>query len=307
MKVQTITEQLLFSTVRIETDKGVGTGFLLQAKLNFGGSLIFLITNKHVIKDTKVIKFFFTKGKEIMTIEEDKKKIKIFSKKKEEQAKEIVPQTGQKCECQLNGEEWFDHPEPEVDLTLINLSPILNKIHKEGVKIFIKTIPLELIPSQEDIEGLDALENILFIGYPNGIYDSKNLLPIIRRGITATPIYSNYEGKSIFLIDASVFPGSSGSPVFVYDKGGYKDKKGNMFMGQDRILFCGVISRVFFQNEEGEIEFKDIPTKLTPFIKKSEMIDLGMVIKSEKVKELLDLYLEDLNKKNREKNQRKIS
>ncbi len=77
-------------------------------------------------------------------------------------------------------------------------------------------------------------------------------------------------------------------------------------MGQDRILFCGVISRVFFQNEEGEIEFRDVPTKLTPFIKRSEMIDLGIVIKSEKVRELLDLFLEDQNKKNRERNQRKL-
>ena len=304
MKYQTITEQLLFSTVRIETDTGVGTGFLLQAQLNFGGSVIFLITNKHVIKGAKIIKFFFTRGEEIITIEEDKRKIKIFSKKNEEQIKEIIPKTGEKFECSLNGEEWFEHPNADIDLTSMNLSPILNQINKEGIKIFIKTIPLDLIPSKENLEELDALENVLFIGYPNGIYDSKNLYPIIRRGITATPIYSDYEGKSLFLIDASVFPGSSGSPVFIYDKGGYKDKKGNMFVGQDRILFCGVISSVFFQNEEGEIEFRDIPTKLTPFMKKSEKIDLGVVIKSERVKELLDLYLENLNKKNRQKNEK---
>ncbi len=187
-----------------------------------------------------------------------------------------------------------------MDLTLINLSPTLNKIHKEGIKIFIKTIPLESIPPKEKVDDLDALENVLFIGYPNGIYDSKNLFPIIRRGITATPIYSDYEGKSLFLIDASVFPGSSGSPVFVYDKGSFKTRDGTTHIG-DRIYFCGLISAVFFQNEEGKIEFKDIPTKLTPVIIKSEKIDLGVVIKSEKIKELLDLYLENLNKKNREK------
>ncbi|MFA5259016.1 MAG: serine protease [Candidatus Pacearchaeota archaeon] len=304
MKYQTITEQLLFSTVRIETDTGVGTGFLLQAQLNFGGSVIFLITNKHVIKGAKIIKFFFTKGEEVITIEKDKRKIKIFSKKEEEEIREIIPKTGEKFECSLNGEEWFEHPDSDVDLTLMNLSPVLNEINKKGIKIFIKTIPLDLIPPKESLENLDALENILFIGYPNGIYDSKNLYPIIRRGITATPIYSDYEGKSLFLIDASVFPGSSGSPVFIYDKGGYKDKKGNMFMGQDRIIFCGVISSVFFQNEEGEIEFRDIPTKVTPFMKKSEKIDLGVVIKSEKVKELLDLYLKNINEKNRQKNEK---
>ncbi|MFH1431507.1 MAG: trypsin-like peptidase domain-containing protein [Nanoarchaeota archaeon] len=300
MKVQTITEQLLFSTVRIETDQGVGTGFLLQAQIQFGGSFIFLITNKHVVKDVSTIKFFFTKGKEVISIEKDKKKIKVFSKKREEQTKEMIPHTGERYECQLNGQEWFDHPDSDIDLTLINLSPILNKIHKED-KIFIKTIPLELIPSKETIEELDALENVLFIGYPSGIYDKKNLLPIIRRGITATPIYSDYEGKPIFLIDASVFKGSSGSPVFVYDKGSFKTRDGTTHIG-DRIFFCGVISDTIIKKESGKIEFIEVPTKILPILETGQMIDLGIVIKSEKVKELLDLYLDNLNKENREKN-----
>jgi len=297
MKVQTITEQLLYSTVRIETDTGVGTGFLLQAQLNWGGSFIFLITNKHVIRNAKKIKFFFTKAEEIISIEKENKKIKFFSKKEREPKKEIAPKIGEKQECLLDGEEWFNHPDENIDLTLINLSRILNKFYKEGNKIFIKTIPLEIIPLKEDIKEFDALENIIFIGYPSGIYDSKNLFPIIRRGITATPIYSNYEGKSLFLIDASVFPGSSGSPVFVYDKGSFKTRDGTTHIG-DRIYFVGVISETLVRNDAGKLEFIDAPTKLTPIIRKSEMIDLGIVIKSEKVKELLDLYLDDLNNKN---------
>ena len=41
-------------------------------------------------------------------------------------------------------------------------------------------------------------------------------MPILRRGTTATPIALNFEGRPEFLIDAAVYPGSSGSPVFVY-------------------------------------------------------------------------------------------
>jgi hypothetical protein len=299
MKIQTITEQLLFSTVRIETDKGVGTGFLVQGVLTYGGSLIFLITNKHVVKDAKEIKFFFTRGEEIITIEEDKKKAKLFSKKTDEKSnKSLIPKTGEKQECSINGEGWFDHPEEDIDLTMLNLTPLLNKFHKEGSKIFIKTIPLEAIPSRETMEEFDALENILFIGYPNGIYDKKNLFPLIRKGITSTPIYSDYEGRPLFLIDASVFPGSSGSPVFLYDKGSFKTRDGTTHIG-DRIYFLGVISSVFFENEFGEIEFKEVPTKLVPFIKKSEKLDLGIVIRSDKVRELLDLFLKKLNGKAR--------
>jgi hypothetical protein len=294
-------EQLLFSTVRIESEMGVGTGFLLQVQLNFGGSFIFLITNKHVISGANKIKFFFTKGEATTIIEEDNKKNKLFSKEEKEIKKEILPILGEKYECDLAGKEWFNHPDISIDLTLMNISSILNKISQEGNRVFIRTIPLEFIPTKEDIEELDALENILFIGYPIGIYDKKNLFPIIRRGITATPVYSNYEGKSLFLIDASVFPGSSGSPVFVYDKGSFKTRDGTTNIG-DRIYFVGVISETIIRNDKGELEFIDIPTKLTPIIKKSEMIDLGIVIKSEKVKELIDLYLEELNKKNKDEN-----
>lgn len=303
MKVQTITEQLLFSTVRIETDTGVGTGFLLQAQLQFGGSFIFLITNKHVIKDAKKIKFFFTKAEEIISIEKKNKKAKLFSKKEGEPKKEIIPKTGERQECLLDGQEWFNHPDSNIDLTLMNLSQVLNKFNQEGNRIFIKTIPLELIPLKKDLEELDSLENVIFIGYPNGIYDSKNLFPIIRRGITATPVYSNYEGKSLFLIDASVFPGSSGSPVFVYDKGSFKTRDGTTHIG-DRIYFVGVISETLIRTDKGELGFIEAPIRLIPIIKKSEMIDLGIAIKSEKVKELLDLYLENLNKKNKEKNEK---
>ena len=300
MKVQTITEQLLFSTVRIKTDAGIGTGFLLQAQLNIGRSLVLLITNKHVVKDAKNIKFFFTKAEEVISIEKNIKKIKFFSKKEGEPKKEIIPKLGESRECLLNRQDWLDHPDTNIDLTLFNLSPLLNKIQQEGETIFIKTISINLIPSQKNLEDLDALEDILFIGYPCGIYDSKNLLPIIRRGITATPIYSNYEGKSMFLIDASVFPGSSGSPVFIYDKTGYRDRLGHTFLGgKERIYFCGVISKTFKRDETGKIRFIEIPTKIEPLVQISQMIDLGIVIKSEKVKELVELYLEYLNKVNK--------
>jgi|SRR3989344_6575496 len=62
MEFQTISKQLLFSTARIETDKYVGNGFVMQAELNYGGSMTFLITNKQVIANAKKISFFFTKS-----------------------------------------------------------------------------------------------------------------------------------------------------------------------------------------------------------------------------------------------------
>ncbi len=305
MEVQTIPEQLLFSTVRIETDLGVGTGFILQVKINIGGSMIFLITNKHVIKDAKKISFFFTKaGLKTLSEEEKKtfyKKIKSFLTRPEDEKNNVrdYPLIGEKLQLEINGEKWFEHPDAKIDLTLINISLALNNMEKNGNRIFIRSIPADLIPSKEFLQELDALENVIFIGYPNGIYDRKNLLPITRTGMTATPIYEDYEGEPQFLIDASVFPGSSGSPVFIYDKNGYKDKKGNTYMGSERIIFCGVISSTLIRTDSGRLEFIEVPTKVLPMIETSQMIDLGVVIKSEKVKELVELYLNHLNEENR--------
>ena len=62
------------------------------------------------------------------------------------------------------------------------------------------------------------------IGYPRGIYDEANNLPIVRRGITATSMGRDYNSKPEFMIDMACFPGSSGSPVFM-DKTGYVDRK----------------------------------------------------------------------------------
>lgn len=306
MNVESIIEQLLFSTVRIQTnDNSVGTGFLLQAQLTSGGSVIFLITNKHVIKNANEVKFFLTKAEKVIQIEKIDStftgKIKsFFSGEKEYDKRRDTPKLGYKHEVSLKIEGWFDHPDDDIDLTLINLSPTLNEFYRDGQEPFIRTIPLESIPPKEELEKLDALEEIIFIGYPTGIFDTKNLFPIIRKGITATPIYADFCDKPLFLIDASVFPGSSGSPVFIYNKSGYSDKQGNVFIGGGRAFFCGVISSGYFRNEEGNIEFKEIPTKIQPILKKSEMIDLGIVIKSEKVKELLNFYLKDYNKRRRE-------
>jgi len=54
---------------------------------------------------------------------------------------------------------------------------------------------------------LSAIEDIIMIGYPDGIWDSINNQPIIRRGITATQPKNNFNGKQEFLIDAACFPG----------------------------------------------------------------------------------------------------
>jgi len=56
------------------------------------------------------------------------------------------------------------------------------------------------------------------IGYPNGLWDHVNNLPLIRRGITASHPGVDYQiegqnGPGVTVIDMACFPDSSGSPV----------------------------------------------------------------------------------------------
>ena len=60
MKVETLAEQLLFSTTRIEADPNVGTGFIVDHKWAEDKTGPFLVTNKHVVQGTKAGRLTFT-------------------------------------------------------------------------------------------------------------------------------------------------------------------------------------------------------------------------------------------------------
>jgi len=147
-----------------------------------------------------------------------------------------------------------------------------------------------MIPSQDQIERLDAIEPVTFIGYPNGIWDSKNFLPVARRGSTASPIQVDFEGTPRFLIDASVFGGSSGSPVFLFNQGMFTDKSGDTSIAS-RLLFVGVVAAVFFRTQFNQIVAVPIPTQTQPMARQQEMIDLGIVFKARTVVEAIEAFL----------------
>jgi hypothetical protein len=188
MEVTSIAEELLFTTVRIEaripSGECVGTGFIFNYILK-DKEYLFLVTNKHVISCAE-------KGS-LTFIRSDGQR----------------PLLGESYSLEINEFEkmWFGHKENDIDVAVTPFDSILKHIYNQGVSVFFKAIPNILAPNEETLKGLDAVEEVLFIGYPCGIWDARNLLPIVRRGITETPIYINFSGRKQFLIDASVFPG----------------------------------------------------------------------------------------------------
>src|SRR5690606_38288052 len=98
------------------------------------------------------------------------------------------------------------HADKDVDLAVIPMAPLYRQAEQSKIRVFAPPFEASLIPTSEQIANLAGLETITMIGYPNGIWDQKNNLPIVRRGITATNPKYDYNGLPIFVIDCACFP-----------------------------------------------------------------------------------------------------
>lgn len=278
MKLEFIEDQILFSTVRIEATSlsgtiKVGTGFIFSddKKNNF------IVTNKHIVKDSV---------KSNMSFHENNNNKPILEKHIS-------------LEVTNSDAQWFGHPSEKIDVAILPL-----KLVRKNSTTFCAVIPSKFIPSQEQINELFPIEDIIFIGYPNDIYDKKHLLPIVRKGITSTPILIDFDGNPIFLIDASVFPGSSGSPVFILNTEGYTTKESGKIvthMGRRRLLFLGILSSAFQREDSAQVEITDSNIMATEFddrlegeVKIKQMVDLGVVYKSVTIKETIEGFLKSI-------------
>jgi hypothetical protein len=229
------------------------------------------VTNKHVVSNAINGPFTFTRALE----------------------KKPILEQGFKLDVKGQFENmWFGHPNSYIDVAVTPLVSLLDAIKKYDVEVFFRGISREFVPSIEILKELDAIEEVVFIGYPNWIWDTHNLLPIARKGITASPISLDFKGQPQFLIDASVFPGSSGSPVFLYNAGIYHDKKGVTTVGT-RIYFLGIVAQVFYRVDLNKIGIISESTIGIPVAESKQMIDLGIVFKSSTIIETIEKFLQE--------------
>jgi len=197
---------------------------------------------------------------------------------------EAVPSTHTRFDVPNFEKHWIGHPDPGVDLCVMPIAPLLRFSEQQGRQLFFKSLGQELIPSQAELANLMAIEEIVMVGYPNGIWDHVNNMPVFRRGVTATHPNTDYCGRKEFMIDAACFPGSSGSPVLLYNFGNYSDRKGNTIIGT-RIRFLGVLFAGPQHTATGEIIITNIPTAAKPVAISRIPNNLGLVIKADRLTE----------------------
>ncbi|WP_076342758.1 S1 family peptidase [Brachymonas chironomi] len=262
-----IMEQLTHSTVRIETtlhDGGLstGTGFYMNFLQKEDLAVPVIVTNKHVVANANTGRFHVTLA-----------------------TSDGLPDAGKHQQFQFSNFEnqCIKHPDPNIDLAAFPIGPLLNQVQKTGGKLFYIPLQTNLIPKDEERESYSSMEDIVMIGYPNGIWDAKNNLPVIRKGITATHANVPWNGKSEFLTDIASFPGSSGSPVFLANIGGYMDNKDNTYMGGHRIRLLGVHYAGAMHTASGEIRIVTAPTSNMPVPITQIPNNIGVAINSKEI------------------------
>jgi len=152
-----------------------------------------------------------------------------------------------------------------------------------------------MVLPKDDLRNLRTIEEIIMVGYPRGLWDDASHYPLIRRGITSTHPGLNFKGQNIGVIDAACFPGSSGSPIFVLNKGSYSEDVDHVDL-ENRPILLGVLYGGPQISVNGEIEIEEIPTSTQSYSTTKIMMNLGYYIKAmeifklgEHVKKLLGI------------------
>lgn len=179
--------------------------------------------------------------------------------------------------------KWLKYPDPAVDLAVFPIAPLFNAVETAGKKVFFLPLDEALIPSNEALATLGGIEDITMIGYPNSIWDIQNNMPIVRKGITATNPKNDYNGLPLFVIDCACFPGSSGSPVLIFNQGGYTTAQGNTRLGTNRVLLMSILFAGPQHVAEGEVQTIDLPLQQVSISMSRIPNNLGFVIKARKL------------------------
>lgn len=254
-------EQLLYTTLRIECLDAnnnlfsIGTGFLLQRPVGEDKYKIYLVSNKHVLCGAESIVVSFSKMKE--------NRVDIGN---------VIRFPISRIKSNV-----VSHTDPDVDIAILECTGLFIMYQDQ---LFFKAVSYDMLATFNEPE-LTVAENVYFVGYPDNRYDVKNNLPLIRTGMIASHPKYDYNGNPVFIIDAQVFPGSSGSPVYI-DLTYENIKNGQIVLGQKNIKLLGIVSATMIRNNQ-LISIQTGTQLLT-----EEVLGLGIVYKATAIKALID-------------------
>jgi len=100
---------------------------------------------------------------------------------------------------------WLQHSDSRIDVAVLEIGHLIED--SDRIRFWQ---PEEFSPASEVIE---VGSPVIVIGYPLGLYDTPHNLPITRSATVATVYRAHFRDRRLFLVDATLHEGTSGSPV----------------------------------------------------------------------------------------------
>lgn len=178
------------------------------------------------------------------------------------------------------------HSDPSVDVAVIKVQDLFTEriLNTNAKYLQYYAVSPENFAGTNNID-VQASDDVVVVGYPRGFYDEVNLFPIVKAGIIASRWGAHFGGKPYFLIDAKLFPGSSGS-VVVSKPINIVVREGQVFQASEKqFAFLGIYSGEPFR-EGRTIEAEDL------VIKQKLCFNVGVVWYAWLVEEIIDKGLE---------------
>jgi hypothetical protein len=245
-----IEHALVRNTVRLQAGpmpdnlNSTGTGFFYQVTHpTTNDAKVLILTNKHVVRNASFVHFVLSTAPSVMDLNEE------HQPKGRTDHPTLWPLIG----------NLIAHPDPEIDLCAIDITIPFGQHLQAGRQLRSMCLTSSWLPSVDDRRNLRDIEQVMVIGYPSGLWDSHNNMPIARRGSTATHALARYAGKQHFLIDVAAFQGSSGSPVFTYESPMFRQPDGSFTPGT-KVNFVGIVWGVIERTVTGELQAIEIPS-----------------------------------------------
>lgn len=257
-----VSEIVMFSSLQVimlDNDKrpiGCASGFLAAFGADGDSFIPTLVTNRHVLGRCPYIALIFTLKKP-----------------------DGLPDIGKTKTVIISTESCILHPNDQIDLAVLPLEHTISQMKASGTPLFCPCIDTRRIPTPDEWQSFDAIEQVVMTGFPKGLRDTANNLPITRHGFTATHPALNYQGKPAFLVDMPCFAGCSGSPVYLVGNRVYQAGNQHKPIGTDRFYLLGVQYAIPSVKDTGEL--KNAPEPMEGAAPVMQLhLDLGCVVKS---------------------------
>jgi hypothetical protein len=278
-------EKILFTAIRLvdTTTRISGTGFIFGLFHGSQKEFKVIVTNRHVVEPMKSCTFLF--HKQLSNEEPD--------------YLGTIP-----INIADIRSEFIAHKTQ--DLAIIPIDKYVLDLQAKDTPPFLVSLIQDNIPTDDELNALNPVEEVLTVGYPNGLSDPLHNLPLFHSGRTATPPFlpfpttTNdpehgnipYKNDKTFMVDFTTWFGSSGSPVFVYDTAGFIDRTGNMHPLSQRVMLIGIVEGLVSMPVPGTITLNVVPNTIQGTQTVNIPANLGMCLSSSSILDFEPMLLE---------------